>query len=72
MMGFLCVFGEGLATILSLLRVRRRKLDPGDLWTVPWPPEWPPNSEVNETLKTTGLPLRDESLEDIVTSGSEI
>lgn len=36
------------------------------------PPELPPNSEVKDTLKTTGLPDRDESLEEMVTSGSEI
>ena len=39
---------------------------------MPWPPELPPNRDVNDTLKTTGLPLRDESLEEIVMSGSDI
>ena len=68
-----CGLGETLATILSLLRERRRKLEPGDLRTGDFrPPELPPNSEVKDTLKTTGLPDRDESLEEMVTSGSEI
>ena len=39
---------------------------------MPWPPEFPPNRDVKDTLKTTGLPLRDESLEEMVMSGSEI
>ena len=68
-----CGLGETLATILSLLRERRRKLEAGDLRTGDFrPPELPPNSEVKETLKTTGLPDRDESLDEMVTSGSEI
>ena len=68
-----CGLGETLATILSLLRERRRKLELGDLRTGDFrPPELPPNSEVKDTLKTTGLPDRDESLEEMVTSGSEI
>ena len=67
-----CGLGETLGVILSLLRERRRKLEPGDFLAGDFRPPELPNNEVKDTLKTTGLPDRDESLEEMVTSGSEI